>query len=238
MIQCKAEKTITLNSVKYNKLSAQIGKQVVKFSKDLTVSKKSGVVIQPLTRPDASLLQQDKNEFLSSYPQSPIIRYSLQPTKKRKIENKADGSHEGTAQNGKETPSLASRASKKYKKEFPTQKSTISFKDVGGIDKILRELCELLLHIKHPDVYKHIGLPPPRGFLLHGPPGTGKTLLAQAIAGVSIRQMSRFCLLLFSFRNIFRRRHCADSTCPFHSFCAAGCRRTSRCISIIIHVFD
>lgn len=59
----------------------------------------------------------------------------------------------------------------------------ITFDDVGGMDKILKDLCELLLHVKHPEVYRHIGLPPPRGFLLHGPPGSGKTLLAHAIAG-------------------------------------------------------
>lgn len=75
--------------------------------------------------------------------------------------------------------------SKKFKREVAATNSPITFEDLGGMDKTLMELCELLLHIKHPAVYKHIGLPPPRGFLLHGPPGSGKTLLAQAIAGVS-----------------------------------------------------
>lgn len=75
--------------------------------------------------------------------------------------------------------------SRKYKKEIIPSSSVLSFKDVGGMEKILKELCELLLHVKHPEIYKHIGLPPPRGFLLHGPPGCGKTLLAKAIAGVS-----------------------------------------------------
>lgn len=74
---------------------------------------------------------------------------------------------------------------KKFKKEVFAKKSPLTFADVGGMDKVLKELCELILHIKHPEIYRHIGLPPPRGFLLHGPPGSGKTLLAQAIAGVS-----------------------------------------------------
>lgn len=69
------------------------------------------------------------------------------------------------------------------KKEFAAKTSALSFADVGGVDKILKELCELLLHLKHPELYEHIGLTAPRGFLLHGPPGSGKTLLAQAIAG-------------------------------------------------------
>lgn len=72
---------------------------------------------------------------------------------------------------------------KKFKKEVFAKKSPLTFADVGGMDKVLKELCELILHIKHPEIYRHIGLPPPRGFLLHGPPGSGKTLLAQAIAG-------------------------------------------------------
>jgi len=36
--------------------------------------------------------------------------------------------------------------------------------------------------LKHPEVFKRIGVDPPKGILLYGPPGTGKTLLARAVA--------------------------------------------------------
>ncbi|NXR46817.1 NVL protein, partial [Hippolais icterina] len=61
--------------------------------------------------------------------------------------------------------------------------TSVKFEDVGGNDETLKEICKMLLHIRHPEVYTHLGVVPPRGFLLHGPPGCGKTLLAQAIAG-------------------------------------------------------
>ncbi|KAM8945403.1 nuclear valosin-containing protein-like [Pelodytes ibericus] len=63
------------------------------------------------------------------------------------------------------------------------QRSSVSFQDVGGNDNTLKEVCKMLIHMSHPEVYQHLGVVPPRGFLLHGPPGCGKTLLAQAIAG-------------------------------------------------------
>uniref|UniRef100_A0A665U0N4 AAA+ ATPase domain-containing protein n=1 Tax=Echeneis naucrates TaxID=173247 RepID=A0A665U0N4_ECHNA len=63
------------------------------------------------------------------------------------------------------------------------QYPTLSFEDVGGNEDTLTEVCKLLVHMRHPEVYKHLGMVPPRGFLLHGPPGCGKTLLAQAVAG-------------------------------------------------------
>ncbi|KAG8123318.1 hypothetical protein E2320_018740 [Naja naja] len=68
-------------------------------------------------------------------------------------------------------------------REIELQTSSVTFGDIGGNDEILKEICKMLIHIRHPEVYTHLGAVPPRGFLLHGPPGCGKTLLAQAIAG-------------------------------------------------------
>lgn len=81
----------------------------------------------------------------------------------------------------------------KRKKPF-TDVARITFKDIGGMDDTLCEISKLLLHISHPEIYRTIGITPPRGFLLHGPPGCGKTILANAIAGVSIK---------FNFNNIY-----------------------------------
>lgn len=88
----------------------------------------------------------------------------------------------GAGRTDSSAPTAAPRT-KRFKKEVCARFVETTFEDVGGMDKILRDLCELLLHVKHPEVYRHVGLPPPRGFLLHGPPGSGKTLLAHAIAG-------------------------------------------------------
>lgn len=61
--------------------------------------------------------------------------------------------------------------------------SKVTFEDIGGIVPILEQVCDLIMHMQHPEVYKQLGVKTPRGALLHGPPGTGKTLLANAIAG-------------------------------------------------------
>ncbi|KAM9345201.1 nuclear valosin-containing protein-like isoform 2-T2 [Symphorus nematophorus] len=73
---------------------------------------------------------------------------------------------------------------KKAKSKSPElQYPTLKFEDVGGNEDTLTEVCKLLIHMRHPEVYQQLGMVPPRGFLLHGPPGCGKTLLAQAVAG-------------------------------------------------------
>ena len=63
------------------------------------------------------------------------------------------------------------------------EKPTLSWKDVGGLDKQTNEIQEVIeLPLKKPELFKKIGISPPKGILLYGPPGTGKTLLAKAVA--------------------------------------------------------
>ena len=66
---------------------------------------------------------------------------------------------------------------------FEPAQSSVKFSDIGGCDDTVEQVCKLLVHMRHPEVFRTLGVTPPRGFLLHGPPGCGKTLLAHAIAG-------------------------------------------------------
>lgn len=59
----------------------------------------------------------------------------------------------------------------------------ISYADVGGLEEQMQEVRETVeLPLKKPELFKRIGIEPPKGVLLYGPPGTGKTLLAKAVA--------------------------------------------------------
>jgi transitional endoplasmic reticulum ATPase len=59
----------------------------------------------------------------------------------------------------------------------------IGYDDIGGMRKQLAQIKEMVeLPLRHPQLFKSIGIKPPRGMLLFGPPGTGKTLVARAVA--------------------------------------------------------
>lgn len=63
------------------------------------------------------------------------------------------------------------------------EKPETTYEDIGGLDLQITEIKETVeLPIKNPEIFKEIGINPPKGILLYGPPGTGKTLLAKAVA--------------------------------------------------------
>eukprot|EP00158_Paraphelidium_tribonemae_P008836 Partr_v1_DN28702_c2_g2_i2_m62192 putative Ribosome biogenesis ATPase len=59
----------------------------------------------------------------------------------------------------------------------------IGYDDIGGCRKQMAQIREMVeLPLRHPQLFKSIGIKPPRGILMFGPPGTGKTLMARAVA--------------------------------------------------------
>ncbi|PIA46136.1 hypothetical protein AQUCO_01600419v1 [Aquilegia coerulea] len=64
-----------------------------------------------------------------------------------------------------------------------SEKPDVTYNDIGGCDIQKQEIREAVeLPLTHHELYKQIGIDPPRGVLLYGPPGTGKTMLAKAVA--------------------------------------------------------
>ena len=58
----------------------------------------------------------------------------------------------------------------------------VTFEDVGGMTseiKLVRELIQLPLQF--PQVYRQLGILPPRGIIVYGPPGNGKSVISQQI---------------------------------------------------------
>ena len=64
-----------------------------------------------------------------------------------------------------------------------TEIPDVTYEDIGGLERELEQVREIIeLPLRHPELFRRLGIAPPKGVLLYGPPGTGKTLIAKAVA--------------------------------------------------------
>ncbi len=66
---------------------------------------------------------------------------------------------------------------------FTSDRPTVTFADVAGVEEAKEELREVVEFLKEPQKFLNLGARIPKGVLLMGAPGTGKTLMAKAVAG-------------------------------------------------------
>lgn len=83
------------------------------------------------------------------------------------------------------------------------ERPDVMYSDIGGMDIQKQEVREAVeLPLTHFDLYKQIGIDPPRGVLMFGPPGCGKTMLAKAVAHHTTGK-DIICFVIYTYTEVF-----------------------------------
>ncbi|XP_054758534.2 nuclear valosin-containing protein-like [Lytechinus pictus] len=167
--------TVTLDLAGFSDLMEDEGKQISRKPKLLMPN------VKKKEEPVSDKSSQNSSFYISKTP-SKIDSKDVK-TPSRKSSTKGEDGTEASTKKKPRSSESEGPSRKGKKKVIEPQRSTSTFADIGGNDSTLEEVCKLLVHMRHPEVYQQLGVSPPRGVLLHGPPGCGKTLLANAIAG-------------------------------------------------------
>lgn len=68
-------------------------------------------------------------------------------------------------------------------REIQLEVPQVHWSDIGGMQEVKTRLQEAVeLPLSHPEIFKNLGIEPPRGLLMYGPPGCSKTMVARAVA--------------------------------------------------------
>jgi len=165
--------------------------------KDLDVEAGDVVNVQPLDLPDVGIVV---FEVAGGLPEDSVVRGELRERLKGRAVREGDSfevpltslddspisvtvaecSEDGFADISDFTDLTFASLVEEEQTETPRE---ARFEDIGGLDKQLRTVREVIEPLlTDTSVYDHLGATPPSGILLHGPPGTGKTLIGRAVA--------------------------------------------------------
>ncbi len=136
--------------------------QIMKFGSDFARWVRNRLLDQPVTKGDVVYIPTFQ-KFI------PLVVLSASPRAYGKITS-------NTSVEIQEQPVDAERIS------VPS----VTYSDIGGLKEAIQRIKEMVeLPLKKPELFRHLGIEPPKGILLYGPPGCGKTLLAKAVANES-----------------------------------------------------